>query len=455
MKAAREFAAVVLAAGKGKRMKSALPKVLHPIAGRPMICHALAAVQALGPSRQVVVVGPGMQGVTDAVAPVHTAVQIAPRGTADAVKAALDELFGFDGTVLVLFGDTPLITRQTLRRVLDARGGDGDPAVVVLGFRPKDPQRYGRLIRDDAGRLQKIVEATDLTEAEAGETLCNSGVVAIDGEVLQRYLQRIEPSNAQGEFYLTDIVAIARADGREAVAVEADATELLGVDSRAGLARAEAGMQARLRADALKAGVTLIDPDSVFLSYDTEFEADVTVEPNVWFGPGVTVAAGARVRAFSHIEGAAIGAHVTVGPFARLRPGTELGEGARVGNFVEMKNAEIGAGAKVNHLAYVGDAVIGEAANIGAGTITCNYDGVFKHRTEIGARAFIGSNTMLVAPVKVGAEAMTASGAVITKEVPEGALAISRADQVNKLGLARKLFEMLKSKKASQAGSKG
>ncbi|MGF1625974.1 MAG: bifunctional UDP-N-acetylglucosamine diphosphorylase/glucosamine-1-phosphate N-acetyltransferase GlmU [Alphaproteobacteria bacterium] len=450
--AAPGFALVVLAAGMGKRMKSAMPKGLHPIAGRPMIGHVLAAATQLAPARQVVVVGPGMQAVTDAVAPVRTAVQITPRGTADAVKAALDELFGFEGTVLVLFGDTPLITPATLARVLaTARHGE-DPAVVVVGFEAADPARYGRLITDGDGHLLRIVEAADLDDADRAVTLCNSGVMAIDGRVLHRYLARVGAGNAQGEYYLTDLVAIARADGRQALAVTADETELMGVDSRAGLARAEAVMQARLRAAALDAGVTLVDPDSVYLSFDTEIAADVTVEPHVWFGPGVRIAAGARINAFSHIEGAVVGPGAAVGPFARLRPGTALGAEAKVGNFVEVKAADVGAGAKVSHLSYIGDATIGARANIGAGTITCNYDGYLKHRTTVGEGAFVGSNTALVAPVSVGAGAIVAAGSTITEDVPADALAIARQRQAAVAGYAPRFREGRAEAKARAKG---
>jgi len=384
----------------------------------------------------VVIVGPGMQAVTDAVAPVRTALQIEPRGTADAVKAALDELFGFQGTVLVLFGDTPLLTRPTLERVLQARSGPEDPAVVVIGFRTDTPGRYGRLITDGEGHLLRIVEAADLRPEDGAADLCNSGVMAIDGRVLQRYLAAVEPANAQGEYYLTDLVAIARADGRQTRVVIADETEVMGVDSRAALARAEAAMQARLRAAAMEAGVTLIDPDSVFLSWDTVIEPDVVIEPHVWIGPGVRIATRARIRAFSHLEGASVGRGVPVGPFARLRPGAEIAAGAHIGNFVEVKAAAVGPGAKVNHLSYIGDAEIGAGANIGAGTITCNYDGFVKSRTVIGEGAFIGSNTALVAPVTVGDRAIVAAGSTITSDVAPDALAIARGRQTEKPGYA-------------------
>lgn len=430
-------------------MKSAQPKVLHRIAGRAMIQHVLAAVQPLKPARQAVVVAPGMQAVTDAVTPVRTAVQIEPRGTADAVKAALDELFGFAGTVLVLFGDTPLIKEATLRRMLEARAQADDPAIVVLGFHAADPARYGRLITNADGQPERIVEAADLSDAERTITLCNSGVMAIDGGVLQRYLGKIGNANAKGEFYLTDLVAIARADGRATAVVAADEAELMGVDSRSGLARAEALMQDRLRAAAMEAGVTLIDPASVYFSHDTALGPDVVVEPNVWFGPGVRIASGCQIKAFSHIEGTEIGPDVSVGPFARLRPGTVLGAGAKIGNFVEVKAADVGEGAKISHLSYIGDARIGAEANIGAGTITCNYDGYLKHQTVVGAGAFIGSNAALVAPVTIGAGGLVAAGSIVTHDVPADALAVARARQVDFPGhAARFRAERAKAKAA-------
>ncbi len=429
VKTQTEFAAVILAAGRGTRMKSDLPKVLHKVAGLPMIRHVTATVAGLAPSRQVVVVAPGMQDVTNAVSPIPTAVQIQAQGTADAVKAGLDELFGFDGDVLVLFGDTPLITRATLRRMLDARRAADDPAVVVLGFRPDDPGRYGRLIIGDDGSLSRIVEAADLTEADGNPAMCNAGVMAIDGTVLTRYLRQIGNDNAKGEYYLTDLVSIACGDGRACAVVEADPDEVMGVDSRAALAVAEGIAQQRLRQAALEAGVTLIDPATTWFSHDTKIGADTIVEPSVWFGPKVVIGKRAHIKAFSHVEGATLADDVTVGPFARLRPGTELAEKVRIGNYVEVKNAALGPGAKVNHLSYVGDAVVGASSNLGAGTITCNYDGYLKHQTVIGERAFIGSNTALVAPVVIGAGAIVAAGSTITKDVAADALAVARERQ--------------------------
>ena len=368
-------------------------------------------------------------------------------GTAHAVAQAREALKGATGDAFVLYGDTALIQPQTLARMAEARK---DHAVVVLGFNAADPARYGRLVME-GDSLTRIVEWKDATEAERAITLCNSGVVAADVQTLFQLIDQVDNDNAAGEYYLTDIVEIARKKGMSATAVTCPEEETLGVNTRADLAQVEAVFQARKRAEALENGVTLTAPGTVFFSYDTYLGRDALVEPNVIFGPGVTVETGARIRAFSHLEGAHVGAGAIVGPYARLRPGAEIGNSAHIGNFVEVKNAEIGEGAKVNHLSYVGDATIGEATNIGAGTITCNYDGVFKHRTEIGARAFIGSNTMLVAPVSIGDEAMTGSGSVITSDVPAGDLALARGTQTNKKGLARRLMASLRAKKAKQS----
>jgi len=433
----RPAAAVVLAAGKGTRMKSRRPKVLHEIAGRSLLGHVLGALAPLGCARTVVVVGPGMAEVAAAAVPAETVVQEGQRGTADAVLAARDALAGFTGDVLVLFGADPLITTATLERMLAARRAPPEPAVVVLGMRPADPAAYGRLVVAADGALERIVEFRDASAEERAIPLCNAGVMAIDGARLYQLLDRIDCDNAKNEYYLTDIVAVARAEGLACRVVEGDADELHGVDSRADLAHAERLMQARLRARAMAAGVTLVDPESVFLAYDTVLAPDVVIEPSVVFGPGVRVGEGARVRAFSHLEGASIAAGATVGPFARLRPGAEIGEGARVGNFVEVKAARLGAGAKANHLAYVGDAEVGAKANLGAGTITCNYDGFRKSKTVIGAGAFIGSNTALVAPVSVGEGAIVGAGSVIARDVPADALAVTRAAHECRPGWAR------------------
>ena len=429
-------AAIVLAAGQGKRMNSQLPKVLHKVAGRPMIGHVLHAVSAAGADPVVVVVAPGAERVAEAVAPHRTAVQETALGTGDAARSALEALGPREGTVLIVFGDTPLITANTLERMVARRRDDDAPAVVVLGFETDTPGRYGRLVEDGEGRLFRIVEATDATEAERAITLCNGGIMAVDAKRLPDLLARLEPANAQGEFYLTDIVALAREDGAGAAVVRVDHAETMGVDSRAGLARAEAAMQARLRAAAMEAGVTLVAPDTVYLSADTEIGRDTVIDPHVVIAPGVRIGERAAIRAFSHLEGAVVADGAVVGPYARLRPGAEIGSGAHVGNFVEIKNAALGEGAKANHLSYIGDATVGAAANIGAGTITCNYDGFDKHRTEIGAGAFIGSNSALVAPVTVAAGAIVGAGSTITRSVDADAIAVERAEQKTVTGAA-------------------
>ena len=439
---------IVLAAGQGTRMMSDRPKVLHELAHAPLLHHALRAGLTLEPSRIAVVVGPEGEAVTAATRDLdpeaHIAVQSERRGTAHAVSTALPALAGTGGDTLVLYADTPLLSPDTLAALQTARQSHD---VVVLGFEAADPARYGRLIRAEDGTLDRIVEWKDATDAERAVTLCNSGVVCAATELLEALLPRIGNANAAGEYYLTDIVGLARAEGRACGVVICPEAETLGVNSRADLAAAEAAFQARARVAALADGVTLAAPETVYFAWDTALGRDVSVEPNVVFGPGVTVETGARIRAFSHLEGCHVSSGAVIGPYARLRPGAEIGGDARIGNFVEVKAAEIGHGAKVNHLSYVGDAEIGEGANLGAGTVTCNYDGVSKHRTVIGARAFIGSDTMLVAPVRVGAEAMTGSGSVITTDVPDGALALGRARQDTKPGLARKLMARLRAAK--------
>ena len=432
-------AAIILAAGKGTRMKSALPKVMHRVAGRPMVRHVLATLDAVAPQKIAVVVGPDMADVAQAVAQSHpgavTAIQHDRLGTGDAVKAARAVLEGFSGTVLVLYGDTPLTEAATLQKMVAAR--EAGAAVVVLGFRPDDPAAYGRLIGEADGTLHRIVEAKDATPDELANNLCNSGVMAIDGAHLFRLLDRIEPNNAKGEYYLTDLVGLATAEGLSARIVEGTPEEALGVNSRAELALAEGIVQDRLRARAMADGATLIDPATVWFSHDTVLGRDVVVHPNVVFGPGVTVGDGVEIRAFCHFEGATIGAGAVLGPYARLRPGAEIGVDAHIGNFVEVKNAAIGQGAKANHLSYIGDADIGAGSNIGAGTITCNYDGFDKHRTVIGAGAFIGSNSSLVAPVTVGAGAIVGAGSTIGGTVAEDALAVERAERFDKPGWAK------------------
>ncbi len=450
---ADEVTVVLLAAGKGTRMKSDIPKVLHRLAGQPLVNHALAAADALGAARCVVVVGPDMADVAQAAAPHATVVQERQLGTADAVLAARSELTVADGgsddaTVLVLYADTPMIRVETLSRMLDARRAGA--AVVVLGFRPDDSAEYGRLLLDDAGALQAIVEYRDADDSQREVTLCNSGVMAISAASIWGLLERIGNDNAKGEYYLTDIVAEARADGLACAVVEGDAAEVLGVNSRNDLAAAEAVWQRTRRASAMAEGATLIDPETVWFSHDTRIGRDVVIGPSVVFGAGVTVADGAEIKAFCHIEGADIGPGAIVGPFARLRPGARIKARARVGNFVEVKNAVLGEGAKANHLSYVGDAEVGANANIGAGTITCNYDGFLKHRTKIGEGAFIGSNTALVAPVTVGKGALVGAGSTITKNVPDDAVAATRARQTVAEGAAKSYRERKAAEKAAR-----
>jgi bifunctional UDP-N-acetylglucosamine pyrophosphorylase/glucosamine-1-phosphate N-acetyltransferase len=442
-------AIVVLAAGLGTRMKSDLPKVLHPLAGRPMIGHLMATLETLAPERLVVVVGPGMEAVAEAVAPWPTVVQEPRLGTGHAVMAARDALAGFDGDVLVVYGDTPLISAGTLERLLAARRAPARPAVVVLGFRPRDPGAYGRLIVGPIGTLDAIVEAKDARPDQLAVTLCNSGVMAIDGARLFGLLERIGDDNAKGEYYLTDIVHIARADGLSCGVVEGGEAEFIGINSRADLARAEAIVQDRLRTRAMAAGATLIDPASVFFSHDTRLGRDVTVGPSVVFAPGVSVGDNVEIRPFCHLEGVSIEAGALIGPFARLRPGARIGPHAHVGNFVEIKNASVEAGAKVNHLTYIGDARVGAKANVGAGTITCNYDGFFKDHTDIGAGAFIGSNTALVAPVKVGDGAIIGAGSVVARDVPADAMALTRGPHTVKDDWARAFRQRRAAEKAA------
>ncbi|NRB01221.1 MAG: bifunctional UDP-N-acetylglucosamine diphosphorylase/glucosamine-1-phosphate N-acetyltransferase GlmU [Rhodobacteraceae bacterium] len=442
---------IVLAAGAGTRMQSDRPKVLHELGGVPMFRHALAAGEALEPDRTVLVVGHGGDAVRKAALDFDPALVVAEQteqlGTAHAVAAGRDALADRGGDVIVLYGDTPFVAAETLTRMAKARASGYD--VVILGFEAADPARYGRLIMS-GDRLERIVEFKDADDEERAVTFCNSGVVLADGALLFDLVDAVENNNAAGEYYLTDIVEIANARGLSCTAIACDEAETLGINTRTELAAAEQIFQTAARDRALEAGVTLVAPETVHFALDTLLGRDVIVEPNVVFAEGVTVESGARIRAFSHLEACHVGGGAVVGPYARLRPGAEIGNDARVGNFVEIKNALLGEGAKVNHLTYVGDATVGAAANLGAGTVTCNYDGVFKHRTEIGARAFIGSNTMLVAPVSVGDDAMTASGSVITEDVPEAAMAVARAKQTNKPGLAKRLMERLRATKAAR-----
>ena len=438
---------ILLAAGDGTRMQSALPKVLHEIAGAPMIVHALASAEGLEVDHRVLVLGNGSDAVLEALEDTDAIAveQTERKGTAHAVLCAKDALANAHGDAVVLYGDTPFIRPETLEAMAAERAKGAD--VVILGFEAADPARYGRLVMD-GDQLDRIVEYKDASEAERAINLCNSGVVMADCARLMELCAQVGNNNSAGEFYLTDIVALARADGKRVAVVTCNEAETMGVNSRADLAAAEAACQARARREALDAGVTLVAPETVWFSFDTVIGRDAFVEPNVFFGPGVTVESGARIKGFSHLEGAHVSEGAAVGPFARLRPGAEIGGDARVGNFVEIKNSVLAEGAKVGHLTYLGDADIGARANIGAGTVTCNYDGVFKHRTEIGQDAFIGSDTMLVAPVSVGDGAMTATGSVITKDIEAGDMAVARARQENKPGFAAAFFKRLRALKA-------
>ncbi len=438
--------AVVLGAGKGTRMKSDLPKVLHKIAGRPLVCHLLATVDSLNVKKAVVVVGPDMDNVAEAVAPHAVAVQQKQLGTGDAVKAARAELEGLTGNILILYGDSPLIRRETLEKMIAAR--ENGAAVVVLGFTPRDAGRYGRLVVGKGG-LERIVEFKDATEEEKKITLCNSGVMCVDAERLFGWLDMLRNDNAAGEYYLTDLVALARADGLKAAVVEGGEEEMMGANSRSELATIEGLLQKELRRRFLDQGVTMTDPDSVYFSYDTVLGRDVEIEPNVIFETGCVVEDHVEIKGFCHFEGAHIRSGAKVGPFARLRPETDIGENCHIGDFVEIKKSVIENGAKVNHLSYVGDARVGTKTNIGAGTITCNYDGYFKSKTDIGANAFIGSNTVIVAPCTIGDGALTAAGSVITKDVEPDALVVGRARQVVLPDRARMFREQKKALKES------
>jgi len=439
----RTCLAIVLAAGEGTRMRSRLPKVLHKIGGLSLLGHVMKAASAAGTNDLAVVVGPGEKRVTAEAHKHAPKAQIFEqrerRGTADAVLSARKAIARGADDILVMFGDTPLVQAQTLSKLRAALVQGA--AVAVLGFKPADPQGYGRLVMQ--GReLVAIREERDASPEERKIGLCNGGLMALAGRHAPAILARIGNANAKGEYYLTDAVAIARDMGLKAVAIETSEDDVRGINTKVQLAEAEAVLQQRLRLAALEAGVTMTAPDTVYLSADTKFGKDVIIEPNVVFGRGVTIEDGATIRSFSHLEGARVGKGARVGPFARLRPGAELGEDVHVGNFVEVKEATIETGAKANHLAYIGDARVGEGANVGAGTITCNYDGVSKHRTDIGKGAFIGSNSALVAPVKIGDGAYVGTGTVVTKNVPAGALAIARAKQTVKEGWAKRLRQV-------------
>lgn len=446
------IAAIILAAGKGTRMKSDTHKVLHPLAGRPMLLHLIDGVDALDPARTIVVVGAGREQVEAAVRPhgVETVEQTEQLGTAHAVLQAKPALDGFDGDVLVLFGDVPLVTTETLRRMLARLHAADAPATIALGFRPLDPGAYGRVIADADGRMDRIVEFKDASPEERAVTLCNSGLFAARASDLFDLLAQVGNDNAAGEYYLPDIVAVAAAAGRHSAVIEVPAAEVAGINSRGELAAVEGEWQRSRRAQAMADGATLVAPETVWFAHDTRIGRDVLIEPNVFFGPGVTVADNVTIHAFSHIEGATIASGASVGPYARLRPGTVLGEKAKVGNFVETKKAVLGKGAKANHLTYLGDAEVGAGANIGAGTITCNYDGFFKYGTRIGEGAFIGSNSALVAPVAIGAGAIVGAGSVVTRDVEADALALTRAEQTTKPGWGARFRARMAARKAAK-----
>ncbi len=444
------IAAIVLAAGKGTRMKSDLHKVLHPIAGRPMLMHLMASVDELNPAKKVVIVGDKADQLETALGgTAELAVQAPQLGTGHAVQQAEAALAGFDGDVLILYGDVPFVPATTMRAMIDRLNAPDGPAVVVLAFEPAEAQQYGRVITE-GDHVVKMVEHKDATEAERAVRLCNSGLMAAKSADLFALLSRVTDNNAAKEYYLVDIVNIANADGRHCAVVVTDPYDVAGINSRGELAAMEGEWQARRRVAAMEGGASLVAPDTVWFAWDTKLGRDVTIEPNVFFGPGVTVADKVTIRANSHIEGAMIGAGCEIGPFARLRPGTVLGEKVKIGNFVETKEAVLGAGAKASHLTYLGDATVGAGANIGAGTITCNYDGYFKYRTEIGERAFIGSNSALVAPVKIGRDAIVAAGSAVTRDVADGELRLVRGEQLVKPGWADRFHDTMRKKKAAE-----
>lgn len=442
--------AIVLAAGMGTRMRSDQPKVMHRIAGIPLVCHVVNSLETIGCEAITVITGEDSGEIADLVAPHDTAVQRERLGTGHAVAAARHVFGNHEGTVLVLFGADPLIEPPTLRRLVERRQASDNPAVVALGFRPDEAGMYGRLVTDHCGTLSAIVEAHDATPEQQAIGLCNAGAMAIDAARICPLIDALGNDNAKGEYYLTDIIGIARQAGHVCAIVEVDSEEIIGIDTRSDLARAEAIIQRRLRARALEGGASLVDPASLFLSADTRIGRDVTIEPHVFIGPGVEIGDGVLIRAFCHIEQTRIAARTTIGPFARLRGDTVVGEECRVGNFVEMKNAALGDGAKVSHLSYLGDADVGLHANIGAGTIICNYDGFRKNRTNIGEGAFVGSGSMLIAPISVGAGSIIGAGSTINRDVAADALAVARANQRNLAGGATRL--RIRRKKSKMGG---
>ncbi len=455
MNAAMSLAVIILAAGQGTRMRSDKHKVLHPIAAKPMLLHLLDSVAELEPERRILVVGKGREQVEDAVTGrgVTTAIQAEQNGTAHAVAQALPALEDFEGNILILFGDTPFVEAATLRAMLTRLAGPDAPGIVVLAHTPPDPGAYGRIILAEGDRIARMVEYKDATPAERAVRLCSSGMMALSAANLRHWLPRVGNDNAAGEYYLPDLVTVAAEQGVASVAVKGAAIEAIGINSRSELAAAEAEWQRRKRSEMMAAGVSLIDPPSVWFAADTIIGRDVTIEPHVVFGPGVTIADGAIIHAFSHIEGASIGPGCEVGPFARLRPGAVMETGSKIGNFVEIKKTRLGPGAKANHLTYLGDADIGAKANIGAGTITCNYDGFSKYRTMIGDGAFIGSNSALVAPVTIGAGAIVGAGSVVTKDVEPDALGIARAEQKGLNGWAARFRAKARAKKSGSSSA--
>jgi len=430
-------------------MKSDLHKVMHPIAGRPMLAHLLGGVRALGPERTIIVLGSGREQVEPLVASEggETVVQEQQLGTGHAVRQAEAMLGGFDGDILILYGDTPLVEPATMLRMLERLNADDAPAVVVLASRPDDPRNYGRIIAGSDGTIEKMVEHKDATDEERAVDLCNSGLMAVRSADLWPLLSGVENDNASGEYYLPDIVMLAGGVDRRSAVIETGPDEVAGINSRSELAAVEAEWQRRRREQAMADGVSLVAPETVWFSNDTRIGRDTVVEPNVVFGPGVTIGEGVRIRGFSHIEGATVAAGAEIGPYARLRPGAEIGEKAKVGNFVEVKKSRLGKGAKANHLSYIGDAEVGAGANIGAGTITCNYDGYFKYGTNIGEGAFIGSNSALIAPVSIGAGAIVGAGSVVTRDVEADALALGRGEQQVKPGWAARFRAAMSAKK--------
>jgi bifunctional UDP-N-acetylglucosamine pyrophosphorylase / glucosamine-1-phosphate N-acetyltransferase len=444
------IAVIILAAGKGTRMKSDTHKVLHPIAGRPMLLHLMDAVDALSPAKKVVIVGDKADQIEAALGgSAELAVQDPQLGTGHAVQQAESALAGFEGDVLILYGDVPMVPTATMQAMIDRLDHPDNPAVVVLGFEPEDTQSYGRIVAE-GDRIEWMVEHKDATEQQRKTRLCNSGLMAARAKDLFALLARVGNDNAAGEYYLVDIVNIAVADGRHCHVVKTDAYDVTGINSRSELAAMEGEWQARRRVQAMADGASLIAPETVWFAWDTKLGRDVLIEPNVFFGPGVSVADNVRIKANSHIEGAQIASGCEVGPFARLRPGTVLEEKAKIGNFVEVKKARFGKGAKANHLTYVGDADVGAKANIGAGTITCNYDGYFKYQTVIGEGAFIGSNSALIAPVKIGRDAIVAAGSAVSRDVADGELRMVRAEQLVKPGWADRFHDAMRKKKAEK-----